>query len=69
MTNKPPPLPSALAYFEKHITQTRYCALTDIVQAYGQQCRDTALEDCAELAEMHDACDPAYIAESIRSLK
>ena len=33
------------------------------------QMRIDTLEEAAELAEMHDTCAPAYIAESIRVLK
>ena len=31
--------------------------------------RQQTIEECAEIAEMHDTCAPTYIAESIRKLK
>ena len=44
-----PPLPSQLAAFAS--TQFLHCALNDLVQAYGQQCREAALEEAIK------ACD------------
>ena len=30
--------------------------------------RQQTIEECAELAEMHDTCAPTYIADAIRKL-
>ena len=46
---KLPPLPKELAAFAE--TQARHCALNDMVQAYGQQCREAALEEAAQVCE------------------
>lgn len=34
-----------------------------------ERVRRETVEDCAELVEMHDLCNPTYIAKSVRSLK
>ena len=41
------PPPKELAAFAE--TQARHCALNDMVQAYGQKCREAALEEAARL--------------------
>jgi hypothetical protein len=39
------------------------------VQAYGRACAVAALEAAAKVCDEFDACDPKYIASSIRALK
>ena len=51
--NLPPP-PKELAAFAE--TQARHCALNDMVQAYGQQCRAAALEEAAKACESRQSC-------------
>ena len=46
MTNKLPPLPSELAGFAPSYRLDK--ALQTLVQAYGQACRDAALEEAAQ---------------------
>ena len=71
--NLPPP-PKELAAFAE--TQARHCALNDMVQAYGQQCRAAGLEDAADICGKEGHLwlgAPAHaffeLAEQIRSLK
>ena len=45
---KLPPLPKELAAFAE--TQARHCALNDMVQAYGQQCREQLIAERDALA-------------------
>ncbi len=68
-----PPLPKELAAFAE--TQARHCALNDMVQAYGQQCRAAALEEAANVCEKHSGqwttskATARNAAYEIRSLK
>ena len=72
---KLPPLPKELAAFAE--TQARHCALNDMVQAYGQQCREAALEEAAQVCSHKAETKRLYLneahylecAEAIRSLK
>ena len=61
-----PPLPKELAAFAE--TQARHCALNDMVQAYGQQCREAALLDAMNATTAFGKTG-AVIAAAIRSLK
>ena len=67
-----PPLPSQLAAFAS--TQVLHCAHNDLVQAYGQQCREAALDEAAQSlleAGFRSTGIPAYesLAERVRKLK
>ena len=70
-----PPLPKELAAFAE--TQSRHCALNDMVQAYGQQVRAAALEEAAQVCSHKAETKRLYLneahylecAEAIRSLK
>ena len=70
-----PPLPKELAAFAE--TQSRHCALNDMVQAYGQQVRAAALEEAAQVCSHKAETKRLYLneahylecAEAIRSMK
>lgn len=70
-----PPLPKELAAFSE--TQARHCALNDMVQAYGQACREQALEEAAQICSHKAETKRLFLneahylecAEAIRSLK
>ena len=68
MVNLPLP-PLALAWFAK--TQPKHLWLDAIVAKYGQQCRDAALEEAAQVSEQgfKFAHSGYEIADSIRSIK
>ena len=61
-----PPPPKELAAFAE--TQARHCALNDMVQAYGQQCREQALLDAMN-ATLPFGKTGAVIAAAIGALK
>jgi len=67
MTNKLPPLPERYSAHRDEITAHVFCDLFTKaqMQAYGQQCRDAALEEAAK--RIKSASD--NYAEIIRSLK
>ena len=60
---KLPPLPKELAAFAE--TQARHCALNDMVQAYGQQCREQLIAERDALAA--DAARYRWMTEHIVS--
>ena len=64
-----PPPPKELARFVE--TSALHCALNDMVQAYGQQCREAALEEAAQVCDerANGENDAQYCADRIRSLK
>ena len=67
-----PPIPKELAAFAE--TQARHCALNDMVEAYGQQCRAAGLEEAAQVCSLKAETkrnEAHYLecAEAIRSLK
>lgn len=61
-----PSLPKELAAFAE--TQARHCALNDMVQAYGQQCREQALLDAMN-ATLAFGKTGVVIAAAIGALK
>lgn len=67
MTNKLPPLPEDRVLIDSAFCENRVYDAYDM-QAYGQQCRDAALEEAALAVESgifgHGEC-----ADKIRSLK
>ena len=71
-----PPLPRELARFTE--TQALHRGLNDMVQAYGQACRETALEEaaqaCAQLSNSKENTadyrnGAIWCAERIKGLK
>ena len=61
-----PPLPEELAAFAE--TQVRHCALNDMVQAYGQACREAALLEAMNATLPFDKVG-RVIAAAIGALK
>jgi len=61
--------PKELAAFAE--TQARHRALNEIVAKYGQQCREAALEEAAQVCDerANGENDAQYCADRIRSLK
>ena len=61
-----PPLPN----IARHVNAL-HRAIVEMVEGYGQQCRDAALEDAAQVCDerSNGENDAQYCADRIRSLK
>ena len=64
-----PPEPAIHLPYGKHFVEHTGKTMPFYTEEQLLAVRQQTIEECAEIAEMHDTCAPTYIAESIRKLK